>query len=48
MGSEKCKESMLKEENGLYPWSPPITSNDELVIDLSIPTPPQSPAPEYQ
>jgi len=33
-------------ENGLYPLSPLL--NDELVIDLPIPTPPQSPAPEYQ
>lgn len=37
---------MINEENGLYPPTPP--SNDELEIDLTIPTPPQSPAPEYQ
>lgn len=46
MDLKKYKESMLKEENILYPPSPP--SNDELVIDFSISTPPQSPAPEYQ
>jgi len=33
-------------ENGLYrPTSP---SDNESIIDLSTPTPPQSPAPEYQ
>lgn len=46
MDSKKNKETVLKDENGLYlPLAPP---NDELVSDLSIPTPPQSPAPEYQ
>lgn len=46
MTAKKCKEPMSKDENGLYPPSP--LSNDDLVIDLTIPTPPQSPAPEYQ
>lgn len=46
MGAKKYKETMLKEVDGLYPLSPP--SNDDLVLDLTIPTPPQSPAPEYQ
>jgi len=34
-----------KEENGLFSSSMPP---NDLVIDLTIPTPPQSPAPEYQ
>lgn len=46
MGAKKYKDAMLKEENGLFSSSMP--PNDEFVIDLSIPTPPQSPAPEYQ
>jgi len=46
MGAKQYKEPMLKEENGLFSSSMPI--NDDLVIDLTIPTPPQSPAPEYQ
>jgi len=46
MGAKKYKESVLKEENLLYPPSLPL--NDELVLDLTISTPPQSPAPEYQ
>lgn len=46
MGAKKYKETMLKEVDGLYPPSPP--SNDDLILDLTIPTPPQSPAPEYQ
>jgi len=35
-----------KEDNGLFSSS--MSQNDDLVIDLTIPTPPQSPAPEYQ
>jgi len=46
MGAKKYKETMLKEENGLFSSSLP--PNDDFVIDLTIPTPPQSPAPEYQ
>ncbi|XP_060861131.1 uncharacterized protein LOC132938362 isoform X2 [Metopolophium dirhodum] len=46
MGAKQYKESMLKEDNGLFSSSMP--TNDDLVIDLTIPTPPQSPAPEYQ
>jgi len=46
MGAKKYKESMLKEENGSFSSSMP--PSDDLVIDLTIPTPPQSPAPEYQ
>lgn len=46
MGVKKYKESILKEDNGLFSSSMP--PNDDLVIDLTIPTPPQSPAPEYQ
>jgi len=46
VGIKKYKESLLKEENILYPPSPP--SMDGFVIDLTIPTPPQSPTPEYQ
>jgi len=46
MGAKKYKETILKEENGLYSSSLP--PNDDLIIDLTIPTPPQSPAPEYQ
>jgi len=45
MGAKKYKESMSKEENGMFSSLPP---NDDLVLDLTIPTPPQSPAPEYQ
>lgn len=41
MGGKKYKE-----ENGLY--SSELPPNDDLVKDLTIPTPPQSPAPEYQ
>jgi len=44
MGAKKYKESMSKEEN-MFSSLPP---NDDLVLDLTIPTPPQSPAPEYQ
>jgi len=46
MGAMKYKETLSKEENGLFSSSLP--PNDDLVIDLTIPTPPQSPAPEYQ
>lgn len=46
MSAKKYKESILKEDNGLFSSSMP--PNDDLVIDLTIPTPPQSPAPEYQ
>lgn len=46
MGTKKYKETIIKEENGLYPLSPPL--HDDFAIDLTIPTPPQSPAPEYQ
>lgn len=45
MGAKKYKESMSKVENGMFSSLPP---NDDLVLDLTIPTPPQSPAPEYQ
>lgn len=41
MGPKKYKETILIKEP-IYP------SNDDLALDLTIPTPPQSPAPEYQ
>lgn len=44
MSKEIYKDTILN-ENNLYP--PPPISKDEL-IKYSIPTPPQSPAPEYQ
>jgi len=46
MGAKKCKDTIMKEENVLFSSS--LLPNDDFVIDLSIPTPPQSPAPEYQ
>ncbi|VVC32864.1 Hypothetical protein CINCED_3A003595 [Cinara cedri] len=46
MTAKKCKEPIFKDEHDLYPPSP--LSTDDLIIDLTIPTPPQSPAPEYQ